>query len=96
MKDMNETIDYSALLSAYRTLWVNRPLPASNEKSKQVLLEIIGRDLRDENTHPRARKNPYVKFYLATMRIADSKMNDEKKMELMKIHINIFENLENN
>lgn len=96
MENLNDTVDYSELLAAYRTLWVNRPLVASEEQSKEVLLEMIGRDLRDENSHPRARKNPYAKFYLATKRIVDSTLTDDKKIALMNTHIEIFENIEKN
>lgn len=96
MKNLSDTVDYSELLAAYRTLWVNRPIVSSEEQSKEVLLEMIRRDLRDENSHPRARKNPYAKFYLATRRILDSTITDDKKLVLMNAHIEIFENIEKN
>lgn len=88
-----EEFDYQVLLSAYRTLWANRAL-AAEENAKETLMEAILRDLKDELTHPRVRKSPYIKFYGASKRILDSDLPFENKCALLKLHAQLMEGLE--
>jgi hypothetical protein len=65
------------------------------DDSESILLSTIERDLNDELTHPRVRKQPLVKFYIAIKRINESDLVAEDKSALIKIHINILEKIQN-
>jgi hypothetical protein len=75
------------LLEAYRSLWSNRSLHATEEQAREVLIEAIQRDLKDEMTHPRLRKSPYEKFALALKRISDSALSAEAKFLLIRTYV---------
>jgi hypothetical protein len=82
------------LLNAYRQLWSNRSLAndqyLDNESSKQLLLETIEKELRDEMTHPRVRQSPEVKFYIALKRIMLSSLSEHEKFELIQLHLEVM------
>ncbi|MCG3083382.1 MULTISPECIES: hypothetical protein [unclassified Anoxybacillus] len=81
------------LLDAYRSLWFNRSLPATESDADDVLLDAIRRDLLDEMTHPRLRKSPYEKFSLALKRIASSSLDAKQQYELVRLYVQQLENL---
>ncbi|GAC90429.1 hypothetical protein KN10_0865 [Anoxybacillus flavithermus NBRC 109594] len=81
------------LLDAYRSLWSNRSLPATESDADDVLLDAIRRDLLDEMTHPRLRKSPYEKFSLALKRIASSSLDAKQQYELVRLYVQQLENL---
>ncbi|KAB2338161.1 hypothetical protein F7731_00895 [Cytobacillus depressus] len=84
-------LDYKCLLNEYRKLWKNRPLfVEEGSESEAILKEAIMREMKDENAHPRVRKNPMDKFYLATKRIMESELADESKLALMRLHIELM------
>jgi hypothetical protein len=79
------------LLEQYRSLWNNRLLSNEQRDSLEVLYEAIRRDIRDENSHPRIRRNKYEKYYMATKRIIESQISMEAKLALVDIHKRIME-----
>lgn len=81
-----QTIDYPYLLEKYRGIWNNRKLD-SDLNPKDVLEEAIDRDLKDENSHPRARRDLMEKYYLSTKRIIESDLSAENKIFLIQLHI---------
>jgi hypothetical protein len=88
------TVDYEILLEQYRELWNNRRLESINS-AEEVLNEAIGRDLRDENSHPRARRSLMEKYFLASKRIIESSLPNESKLILVQMHIDIAEAIKN-
>lgn len=80
------------LLEAYRSLWSNRSLPATENEAEEVLIDAIRRDLLDEMTHPRLRKSPYEKFSLAIKRIATSSLDAKQQYELVRLYVQQLEN----
>jgi hypothetical protein len=82
------------LLNAYRSLWVNRELNANDGDEKEILIEAIERDLKDENAHPRVRKSHYIKFYWAIKRITEGQISDDEKLKLIGLHSKIVEQLD--
>lgn len=81
---------FNHLLAQYRLIWNNRLLQQNGEESKDILLDAIQRDLNDENSHPRIRRNRYEKYYLATKRILDSTISNEAKLDLIELHKNLM------
>ncbi|HAQ06882.1 MAG TPA: hypothetical protein DCR24_04910 [Bacillus bacterium] len=88
-------IDYDYLLKEYREIWNNRRL-LSDMSPEYILKEAVSRDLKDENSHPRARRKLLEKYYLATKRIVDSALSPEDKMLLIQIHIEQAESIQKN
>jgi CRISPR/Cas system CMR-associated protein Cmr3 (group 5 of RAMP superfamily) len=86
---MDEQFDQ--LLSDYRSIWNNRILVREGLESEQILYEAILREINDENSHPRIRRNKYEKFYLATKRIIESTIPTESKLALIHLHKKIME-----
>ncbi|NUK32100.1 hypothetical protein HT574_19180 [Parageobacillus sp. VR-IP] len=87
---------FSSLLETYRHLWMNRSLTTealNEQESKTLLYETIGKELRDEMTHPRTRQSAEVKFYYAVKRIMNSDLSDHEKLSLIHIYINVMEQL---
>ena len=85
---------YDKLLKEYRELWNNRRLEA--EESPEIILkEAIVRDLKDENSHPRARRSLMEKYFLATKRILESALSNESKILLMQMHLQQAEEFKN-
>ena len=89
-----QTEQYDKLLKEYRELWNNRRLEA-DESPEGILKEAIARDLRDENSHPRARRTLMEKYFLATKRIVDSALSNESKIMLIQMHILQAEEIKN-
>lgn len=85
---------YDKLLKEYRELWNNRRLE-SEESPENIIKEAIARDLRDENSHPRARRTLMEKYFLATKRILDSSLSNESKIFLIQMHAQQAEEIKN-
>ncbi|MEH7884902.1 hypothetical protein V7654_11355 [Bacillus sp. JJ1609] len=85
---------YDKLLKEYREIWNNRRLEAE-ESPDFILKEAIARDLRDENSHPRARRTLMEKYFLATKRIVESALSNESKILLIQLHIMQAEEIKN-
>ncbi|MBT2704997.1 hypothetical protein [Bacillus sp. ISL-35] len=83
-----ETEAYEKLLDEYRMIWNNRRLESAQEP-EEILRDAILRDLRDENSHPRARKSLKDKFFLATKRIMESSLSTESKVILIQLHLEL-------
>jgi hypothetical protein len=79
------------LLEGYRTLWNNRLL--NEGEAEDVLREAISRELKDEFSHPRVRKQPHEKYYLATKRVIDSDLELSMKLSLLSIHVEEMEKI---
>lgn len=79
------------LLEGYRTLWNNRLL--NEGEAENVLREAISRELKDEYSHPRVRKQPHEKYYLATKRVIDSGLEPNIKLSLLNIHVEEMEKI---
>jgi len=86
-------MNYDHLLEEYRSIWNNRLLAAGNKTSEETLTEAIKRELLDENSHPRIRKNKYEKYYSAVKRVMDSPVAIDTKVQLIKMHIEIMEEI---
>ncbi|WP_449536576.1 hypothetical protein [Ferdinandcohnia sp. Marseille-Q9671] len=89
----NNPVDFDQLLKAYQSLWMNRQLWRKDENSEDILRATIKRDLKDELTHPRLRKTPYEKFFMASRRIFDSSLTMEEKLSLQHIYLDEMENV---
>lgn len=87
-------MDSKVILDAYRQLWKNRILPVVKDET-ETLWDSIEKELKDEMTHPRLRKNPKEKFYLAIKRIVSSPLSDDQKVKLIELHIQVLETLKN-
>ena len=87
-----ENINFDELLTEYRMIWNNRILAAS-DSSEETLTEAVKRELLDENSHPRIRKNKFEKYYSAISRITQSTISNEAKVSLIHVHTGIMEKL---
>ncbi|MDQ0197688.1 hypothetical protein [Neobacillus ginsengisoli] len=87
------SVYFDSLLAEYRTIWNNRALEAIGKNSEEILMEAIKRELLDENSHPRIRKNRYEKYYTAVKRVVNSKISQEAKLQLIEAHNQIMEEL---
>lgn len=85
-------MDYRNLLQEYREIWNNRRLE-SEENPEETLVEAIARELKDENTHPRARRTVLEKYFLASKRIIESSISNESKVLLIKLHNDMTEKI---
>lgn len=85
----------NGLLHAYRQLWTNRELPVENNEN-ETLMNAITKELLDEMTHPRLRKNIHFKFHSSVKRILSSSLNQDQKLGLIEIHLKVMENLTKN
>ncbi|MFT9600073.1 hypothetical protein [Mesobacillus sp.] len=83
-------MDYEKILEDYRTIWNNRRLQ-SDQSPEEILREAIKRDLKDENSHPRARRTLMEKYYLATKRILETSLTSESKILLIQLHVKLVE-----
>jgi hypothetical protein len=91
LSDEQEIYDF--LLSEYRSIWNNRQLALVEGSSQKTLMDAIKRDLLDENSHPRIRKNKYQKYYMASKRVLNSSLSTEIKLQLMELHNQIMEEI---
>lgn len=82
------------LLQSYRSLWKNRALATSEENPDIVLMIAIEKELRDENAHPRVRKDKQKKLIAAIKRINDSSLSSDMKVALIDIHFEIFDTID--
>jgi hypothetical protein len=87
-----EDFDFDKLLSEYRRIWNNRLLTASRS-SEETLTEAVKRELLDENSHPRIRKNKFEKYFSAINRITQSTISNDAKVSLIHIHNRVMEDL---
>ncbi|WP_210365106.1 hypothetical protein [Bacillus sp. REN3] len=87
-----ETRNYSYLLERYMGIWNNRRMDAG-DRPWEILEETIKRELKDENTHPRARRTLPEKFLLSTKRIMDSDLTPKDKLQLIQLHIELIERI---
>jgi hypothetical protein len=83
--------NFDELLDEYRRIWNNRLLTASDGSSEDTLKEAMKRELLDENSHPRVRKNKFIKYYSAINRITQSTVSNEAKVALIHLHNDIME-----
>ncbi|MGD6992918.1 hypothetical protein [Sutcliffiella horikoshii] len=75
----------SRLVELYKLLWNNRSMEfLVGGDQKELLEQAIRRELKDELTHPRTRKQPMDKYYLAVKRIVESKLNATEQILLIK------------
>jgi hypothetical protein len=88
-----ERVTFDELLEEYRQIWNNRILETEGKGSEVTLFEAIKRELQDENSHPRIRKNKYEKYYSAIKRVINSTISLEAKLLLIKIHNEVMEEL---
>ncbi|MBT2699272.1 hypothetical protein J7E79_17965 [Bacillus sp. ISL-40] len=88
-----ERVSFDELLEEYRQIWNNRILETEGKGSEVTLVEAIKRELQDENSHPRIRKNMYEKYYSAIKRVINSTISLEAKLLLIKIHNEVMEEL---
>ncbi|WP_026576591.1 hypothetical protein [Bacillus sp. UNC438CL73TsuS30] len=84
---------FDRLLHEYRKVWNNRLLNVKNQNSEEILKDAIKRELLDENSHPRVRKNRYEKYYSAIKRLVDSKISTETKVHLIEVHNQMMDEL---
>lgn len=89
----NQTANFEFLLMEYRKLWKNRVLETGEISNEEILREAIKRELLDENSHPRIRKNRYVKYYLSIKKLTESSIESQSKLQLIKIYNEQMENL---
>ncbi len=85
--------NFDELLAEYRKIWNNRLLTASDRSSEDTLKEAVSRELLDENSHPRIRKNKFEKYYSAIKRITQSTISNEAKVALILFHNGVMEQL---
>lgn len=82
-----------SLLEAYRLIWNNRLLVTTGNDSEAILIDAIKRELLDENSHPRIRKNRFEKYYSAVKRVMKATVSTESKFLLIELHNQIMEEL---
>lgn len=88
-----EEFNYDELLSEYRMIWNNRLLASSDRSSEETLTEAVKRELLDENSHPRIRKNKFEKYFSAVNRITQSPISNEAKVSLIQLHNDVMDDL---
>ncbi|EKN65597.1 hypothetical protein BABA_19576 [Neobacillus bataviensis LMG 21833] len=88
-----ENVNYQQLLEEYRSIWNNRLLTAKDQTSEETLIQAIKRELLDENSHPRIRKDKYEKFYSAVKRVTASQISNESKVKFIEMHIEMMEEI---
>ncbi|MFJ5963130.1 MULTISPECIES: hypothetical protein [unclassified Bacillus (in: firmicutes)] len=71
------------LVSAYLSLWKNRPL---NVRDMPSLQKAICEDLEDAHTHPRARKSFYEKYVISVERILQASIQRDHQLKLISLH----------
>jgi len=82
------------LLPAYLSLWQNRRIEQKDFTPRQILQELVRRELLDENAHPRARKSLYEKFYLSVKRVIDSNLSAREQTAIIAIYVMEFERIQ--
>lgn len=79
------------LLLLYLKIWNNRQLDYASED--KLIFELIRRELLDENTHPRVRKNKFEKFYTSIERLSASELKDDEKVLLLDVYVQMMKQL---
>ncbi|MGG5253940.1 hypothetical protein ACQYAD_10620 [Neobacillus sp. SM06] len=85
--------DYDFLVQEYQKLWKNRSLIGVEKNSESILKQSITKELLDEYSHPRVRKNKYEKFYLSIKKILAAPIIPEAKLELIRLYDEQMERL---
>jgi len=80
-------------LELYKQLWNNRSFLLSNENSGDILHLAIKTELYDELTHPRTRKQPTEKYFMAVKRILESSLEDSDQLLLIKEFTDVLEEI---
>jgi hypothetical protein len=78
--------NYEELLNLYKRIWNNRDLKSDGRKAVEILKEAIVRELKDENSHPRVRKQKETKYYYAMKRITESSLTVNEKYLLIEFY----------
>jgi hypothetical protein len=86
-------MDFELLLKEYRNIWNHRSLCSEENNSEQILKEAMKRELLDQNSHPRVRKNRYEKYYLSIHRLTNSSIPPETMLCLIQIYNELMEEL---
>jgi hypothetical protein len=81
------------LLEIYLRMWNNRLVPAGSSRPKDVLYELIKRELLDENAHPRTRKPKFEKFFSCVKRVSTSDLTEVEKAELISVYVEVMEEI---
>ncbi len=89
----NGISDYDFLVREYQKLWKNRNLIGEENNSETILKHSITKELLDEYSHPRVRKNRYEKFYLSIKKILAAPISSEAKLELIRLYDEQMERL---
>ncbi|XJZ25841.1 hypothetical protein ACF5W4_10530 [Bacillota bacterium Lsc_1132] len=90
---VDQTADYEFLLTEYRKIWKNRLLTSEENNSEKILKEAMKRELLDENSHPRIRKNRYEKYYLSVKKVISAAILPEAKLQMIQIYTEQMEKL---
>ncbi|MBM7692512.1 hypothetical protein JOC77_001942 [Peribacillus deserti] len=90
---MEEMGSYKRLLNSYLSLWNNRSYQNGSGSEEEQLVELVKRELLDENSHPRIRKTKHEKFYLSTSRIIESDLDDSAKVALIRLYTELFNDI---
>ncbi|PLS17073.1 hypothetical protein CVD28_13530 [Bacillus sp. M6-12] len=90
---MSKNSEEKSLLDIYQSIWNNRIVMNEEMSEEEILFELVKRELLDENSHPRARKGRYEKFYMSIARIVDSSLAEQEKMELITYYSQMMEGL---
>ncbi|MBU9674817.1 DUF4572 domain-containing protein [Planococcus sp. CP5-4] len=73
------------MIEAYKRLWPDRQgvqrIKTQDELEKSILVE-----LNDELTHPRVRKSMNEKLELAIVRVEESALAEDEKIELIQLY----------
>ena len=80
------------IIQAYQTLFPFRQASTSITTIEQ-LEEIIRIELLDELTHPRVRKTTVEKLQIAQERIENSSLSDNLKLNLKKLYMTVYKNV---
>jgi hypothetical protein len=83
------------LLEAYKSIWNHRSLNQEGTEPGDVLKEAVLRELLDENSHPRIRKNKEEKYYFAVKRILEASLSADAKLQLIQLHTSLLNDLRN-
>ncbi|WP_404403373.1 hypothetical protein [Jeotgalibacillus malaysiensis] len=78
--------DKKMILDLYTLLWNNRSYSSFEQMEQSILSE-----LSDENTHPRVRRAPGVKFQITRELISQSDLAQDQKKILIKYVTGLYE-----
>jgi hypothetical protein len=78
--------NYEEMLNLYKRIWNNRALKSEGKEAVEILKESILRELKDENSHPRVRKQKETKYFFAMKRITESSLTVSEKYLLIEFY----------